>query len=321
MPRPRRSRQRPPPLRAASRRYRLESVSRPDCHHVLVRSWVSASRRRTPMPLRDWIHAAGRILTRGLLHPRVRHFPLMPGIYCRLYLIGKRLTDRRELSTLRSLIRPGMVIADIGANVGFYALEMARAVGPAGRILAFEPDPITFRLLQERVNHGSEKNIETYQVALSDTSGRALLYCSAYNRADNRLSPSHTESHVEACEVDVRRLDEFLSRRDIRLDGLKIDVQGNEEQVLRGAEAILQRGVRWIWIEFSPVHLRGSGSDPERFLERIAGLGMDLFEVKDRGNLEPLTNFAAHTNKIGSSYGDLVLMRRMSEDWPLEHAT
>src|SRR5262249_41994460 len=155
----------------------------------------------------------GRVLTRGLLHPRLRHFALMSRTYCRLYLIGKRLTDRHELTTLRSLIQPGMIIADIGANVGFYAVEMAKFVGPQGRILAFEPDPLTFRLLQERVNHGSQSNIETYQVALGDISDRAALYCSAYNRSDNRLSPSHTESHVEVCEVDVRRLDEFLSGR------------------------------------------------------------------------------------------------------------
>lgn len=250
----------------------------------------------------------------------MRHVPAVAAAYCRLYLIGKRLTDRRELSTLRSLIRPGMVIADIGANVGFYALEMARSVGPQGRILAFEPDPLTFRLLRERIIQGGVENVETHQIALGDTSGRAPLYCSAYNRSDNRLSPSHTESHVEVCEVDVRRLDEFVSTRDLQIDGLKIDVQGNEERVLRGAEATLRRGVRWIWLEFSPVHLRGSGSDPQRFLESLGRLGMDLFEVQDQGNLEPLTNFLAHTNKVGSGYGDLVLMRRGSEEYALEHA-
>jgi FkbM family methyltransferase len=265
------------------------------------------------MSLRDWIHAAGRILTRGLLHPRVRHFPLMTAAYCRLYLTGKWLTERRELSTLRSLIRPGMVIADVGANVGFYALEMARSVGPHGRIVAFEPDPLMFGLLQQRVDRGCLVNVETHQIALGDRSGKAPLYCSAYNRADNRLTPSHTEAHVEVCEVDVCRLDEFLAGRDIQIDALKIDVQGNEEQVLRGAEMTLGRGVHWIWIEFSPIHLRASGSDPQRFLERLDGLGMDLFEVKDRGDLERLTDFVAHTNKIGASYGDLLLMRRMSQ--------
>jgi FkbM family methyltransferase len=237
----------------------------------------------------------------------------MAGTYCRLYLIGKRLTERRELSTMRSLIRPGMVIAEVGANVGFYALEMAKSVGPFGRILAFEPDPLAFRLLEERVKRASLTNVEPYQVALGDTSGRATLYSSAYNRSDNRLTPSHTEPHVEACQIDVRRLDEFLSARDIHIDALKIDVQGNEEQVLRGAEATLRRGVRWIWIEFSPMHLRGSGSDPDRFLEKLKELGMDLFEVQHQGKLEPLTNILGHTNKMGSSYGDLVLMQRMSE--------
>jgi FkbM family methyltransferase len=264
------------------------------------------------MTVRDCVHAAGRILTRGLLHPRLRRFPAISWTYCQLYLVGKRLTERRELATLRSLIRPGMVIADIGANAGFYALEMAASVGPSGRILAFEPDPLTFRLLQERLKGAATPNVEAYQVALGDTSGRATLYCSAYNRADNRLSPSHIESHVEACEVEVCRLDEFLARRQIQVDALKIDVQGNEAQVLRGAQAILRVGIRWIWVEFSPDHLRGSGSDPERFLESLGTLGMELFEVNDHGTLEPVTDYCAHTAKIGSSYGDLVLKARPS---------
>jgi FkbM family methyltransferase len=237
----------------------------------------------------------------------------MTGTYRSLYLTGKRLTERRELLTLRSLIQPGMVIADIGANVGFYTLEMARSVGPHGRILAFEPDPLTFKLLQERVTHAGVENVETYRVALGDTSRRASLYCNAYNRADNRLSRSHTESHVEVCEVDVCRLDELLSSRELHIDALKIDVQGAEEQVLRGAEATLRRGIQWIWIEFSPVHLRASGSDPESFLQSLDALGMDIFEVQDRGKLAPLTNFLAHINKIGVSYGDLILTRKVVE--------
>jgi hypothetical protein len=150
-------------------------------------------------------------------------------------------------------------------------------------------------------------------VALGDTSGRATLYCSAYNRADNRLTPSHTEPGVEIRQVEIRELDEFLSGRNIQIDALKIDVQGHEAQVLRGAEATLRRGVRWIWIEFSPIHLRGSGTDPDGFLQQLNELGMDLFEVRHPGTLEPLTNILAHTDKIGSSYGDLVLMQRMSE--------
>jgi FkbM family methyltransferase len=263
------------------------------------------------MALRDWVHGAGRALTRALLHPRWRHRAPMAWTYLQLYLFGKRLTERRELSTLRSLVLPGMTIADIGANVGFYTLEMAAGVGRTGRVLAFEPDPFNFPLLHARAKTAASANVDAYQVALGDKNGRALLHSSAYNRADNRLSPSHTEPNVEVCEVEVRTLDEFLSARGTpALDALKIDVQGSEAHVLRGARKTLAVGVQWIWVEFSPDHLRGSGSDPERFLESLGELGMDLFEVNDRGGFELVTNYREHTRSMGSSYGDLVLMSK-----------
>jgi FkbM family methyltransferase len=263
------------------------------------------------MTLRDSVHKAGRVVTRALLNPRWRDRAPVSWTYLQLYLFGKRLTERRELSRLRSLIVPGMVIADVGANAGFYTLEMAARVGPTGRVLAFEPDPFNFHLLQRRARRAPTANIEAFQVALGDETGRAVLYCSAYNRADNRLSPTHAERHVETCDVQVRRLDEFLAARGgPTIDALKIDVQGSEPQVLRGVRETLNAGVRWMWIEFSPEHLRGSGSDPERFLESLGGLGMDVFEVNDQGDLAPVTDYREHTRKMGSSYGDLVLMRR-----------
>jgi len=112
------------------------------------------------MTLRDFIHAAGRPLTRALLHPLWRRQSPVAWTYLQLYLLGKRLSEGRELSTLQSLIVPGMVIADIGANVGFYTFEMARCVGPTGRVLAFEPDPFSFHLLQRRLSQAPAGNVE-----------------------------------------------------------------------------------------------------------------------------------------------------------------
>src|SRR5687768_2304569 len=102
------------------------------------------------MPFRDLVHAGGRILSRALLHPNWRDRAPNAWIYQRLYLFGNRLTEAREVATLRSLTTPGMIIADVGANIGFYTLQMAAWVGPAGRILAFEPDPFNVRLLRAR---------------------------------------------------------------------------------------------------------------------------------------------------------------------------
>jgi FkbM family methyltransferase len=265
------------------------------------------------MTLRDFIHAAGRPLTRALLHPLWRRQSPVAWTYLQLYLLGKRLSEGRELSTLRSLIVPGMVIADIGANVGFYTFEMARCVGPTGRVLAFEPDPFSFHLLQRRLSQAPAVNVEPYQLALGHETARAVLYCSAYNRADNRLSPSHAEPHVEACDAQIRRLDDVLREiGHVRIDAVKVDVQGNEANVLRGARTTLEAGVSWIWLEFSPEHLRGSGQDPVTFLETLGELGMDMLQLTEQASLQPVTDVREYTRKMGSSYGDIVLM---SPNW------
>ena len=263
------------------------------------------------MILRDSVHAAGRVLTRGLLHPQWREFAPMSWTYLRLYLLGKRLTERRELATLRSLITPGMVIADIGANAGFYALEMAECVGRSGRVLAFEPDPFNFGLLDRRARSAPLGNVDAHQLALGDEAGQAVLYCSAYNRADNRIGQSHEEKHVESYTVQVRTLDEFAASKGLaKIDALKIDVQGAEARVLRGAAHTLAAGLQWLWVEFSPDHLRGAGVDPAGFLQNLAGYGMDVFEVTDAAELRPLTDYAEHTRKMGAGYGDVVLLAR-----------
>jgi FkbM family methyltransferase len=261
------------------------------------------------MTLRDAIQAAGRPLTRALLHPRSRHRPAVAWTYLQLYLSGKRLTERRELSTLQSLIVPGMVIADIGANVGFYTFEMAACAGPTGRVLAFEPDPFSFKLLEGRLNRAALVNVEAYQLALGNATGRALLYCSAYNRADNRLSPSHTEPNVETCEAQIQTLDDVLRETGhAAIDALKIDVQGNEANVLRGARQTLDAGVSWIWLEFSPEHLRASGEDPAAFLESLGSLGMEMLQLTDAACLQPVGDPREYTRRMGSNYGDIVLM-------------
>ena len=106
----------------------------------------------------------------------------MSRTYVQLYRLGRRSTDQAELTTLQALIKPGMVIADIGADVS-YTIKMASNVGPSGRILAFEPDAFSFGLLQSRIKRAGVNNVEPFQLALGDKTGRAVLYCSKYNRA------------------------------------------------------------------------------------------------------------------------------------------
>jgi FkbM family methyltransferase len=251
------------------------------------------------------------VLTRALLDPRWRDRRPVRWTYVNLYLLGKRLVEHSELAVVRRLTAKGMVILDIGANVGFYAVRMANWVGPTGRVLAFEPDPFCFNVLQERSRKSRHANIQPYPVALGENIGKATLYCGAYNRSDNRLHASHGEPHVEQHVVDVWPLDAFLARiGSEKIDALKIDVQGAEEAVLRGAQATLRGGgIKWIWIEFSPSHLRGAGTDPLRFLEHLQELAMEVFEVDER-ELRAITQLREYERRIGAGYGDLVLRAR-----------
>jgi hypothetical protein len=111
--------------------------------------------------------------------------------------------------------------------------------------------------------------------------------------------------------VQVQSLDGVLAAKGApRVDAMKIDVQGAEERVLKGAERTLQSGLAWIWVEFSPSHLRGAGTDPREFLALLGTLSMGIHEVDENGQLRPLADVDGYIRRIGAGYGDLVLLAR-----------
>jgi hypothetical protein len=111
--------------------------------------------------------------------------------------------------------------------------------------------------------------------------------------------------------VQIRALDAFRSTGGLPpINAIKIDVQGAEASVLRGAQRTIEAALEWIWIEFSPPHLRGAGTDPREFLNLLASLKMDLFEVDTAGDLRRLDDADEYIRRIGSAYGDLVLKAR-----------
>jgi len=179
------------------------------------------------------------------------------------------------------------VILDVGANVGGWSRDASRA-WPDARIYAFEPSVDTFRLLEETVR---DLPVTTVRAALSDESGEALLHAvsgepglSSLHRRDlaaHNLAMTATES------VTLMRLDDYAADQGIHhIDLLKIDAEGHELAVLRGAVGLIEKGaIDMIQFEFggtcidSRVFLR----DFVRFLEPE----YDIFRLLVDG-LEPL---------------------------------
>ena len=249
------------------------------------------------------IHRVGRIVTRVLLSLALRDRPLARALYARLYLLGKRLAERREHRFFRQEISPGMVVFDVGANIGFYTSLFADLVGPTGRVHSFEPDPLSFGILKHRTTRRG--NVTASQAAVGDRSGSITLFCNRSNRADNRVHASLGEETAETVEVPLTTLDDYC--RDIhRIDAVKMDIQGAEVAALRGFRQTLARTApRWLLIELSPEHLRGAGSSPEDFWAILAELGYEPWGFDEGGEAFRIGDTGAFTRRYETGYTDV----------------
>jgi len=255
-------------------------------------------------------HRLGRLLTRVLLSPALRDLPGARALYTRFYLLGKTLSEPRERRFFQAQVEPGMVVFDVGANVGFYTLLLADRVGPQGRVHAFEPDPLSCEILERRA--AGRANIEISQTAVGDHAGAITLYTNRSNRADNRVHPSLGSETAEAVEVPLATLDDYCAARRIeRIDAVKMDIQGAEVAALAGFRKTLARlKPRWLLIEFSPEHLRGAASSPEAFWGLLDELGFEPWGFGEDGEAFRIEDTGAFTRRWEGGYTDVWAKRR-----------
>ena len=251
------------------------------------------------------VHRLGRLVTRVLLSPGLRDLPGARGLYARFYVLGKTLAEPRERRFFQAQVGPGMVVFDVGANVGFYTLLLAGRAGPEGRVHAFEPDPLSFEILKSRA--AGRSNIEINQTAVGDHAGTITLYTNRSNRADNRVHPSLGSETAEAVEVPLTTLDAYCAARGIeRIDAVKMDIQGAEVSALAGFRKTLARlKPRWMLIEFSPEHLRGAGSSPEAFWAILAELGYEPWGFEENGTVFRIADTTVFTRRFEDGYTDV----------------
>lgn len=176
-------------------------------------------------------------------------------------------------------LRPGDVVVDVGANVGFHAVLASRLVGPAGRVYAVEPMPWTLDVLRANLARHECTNVEVIPVAAADTGGSMRL---AFR--EDELSSAGLTNGSTGVDVDTAPLDELLPNVTAGL--VKVDVEGAEPAVLRGARKLLERsGQLLVVVEFrNAAHFRGES--PEDVLGFYESLGFDLCVLRRNGDLE-----------------------------------
>ena len=191
-----------------------------------------------------------------------------------------------DIQYLKKFVRSHWRIGDIGANQGIYTLFFS-SLAPFGYVYAFEPDPCLFASLEENVRRNQANNVRLFKAAAASHAARLPLQPGLFNRGDNQILRAG-RSGTGTINVEAISLDEAIPEQ--RLDLLKIDVQGFEVEVLKGAQEILLTNPDLlIYLEFWPHGLRKAGSDPEELLDILHNAGFSLSRHAKALEYEPFT--------------------------------
>jgi FkbM family methyltransferase len=150
-----------------------------------------------------------------------------------------RSFEPREVRAVRRLLRPGDTAVDVGANVGFFTLVMARAVGSTGRVVAFEPIPANRETLLRNVGLNGYENVEVRPAAVGEAAGIVNLMLPGADAAEGTQTSGAWRRASANGGVKVPQValdDEF---GDSRLRLVKIDVEGMEPSALAGMQRML----------------------------------------------------------------------------------
>jgi FkbM family methyltransferase len=196
--------------------------------------------------------------------------------------------ERGEVRALLSRLRPGDRAVDVGANKGAYLYWMRRAVGPAGAVYAFEPQPGLARYLEAARERMEWENVSVREVALSDSAGRRVLHVPGWeNSPGASLEALEAGAGGQTREVETDTLDRQLEAAG-RIALVKVDVEGHELAVFRGASRTLSTSRPALLFECERRHL--GGRSPHEVFAFLRGLGYRGAFFSPRG-LRPIQEF------------------------------
>lgn len=183
---------------------------------------------------------------------------------------------------LSRLLAPGMTFVDVGANIGYFSVLAARLVGETGLVVAIEPGERNCVLLHRSATRHRLRNVRLHPYALSDRRETLVYLAQGSNGTITDLGDGDDWPSGGRL-VPAAPLDELVAGLD-RVDVIKIDVEGAESRVLRGAAATLERHRPVVVSEFSPLLLEQvSRVTGDAYLSQLLDLGYELSVVDPDG--------------------------------------
>jgi len=181
-------------------------------------------------------------------------------------------------SLFRRILSPGGVVVDVGANIGYFSLLAASLVGKTGKVIAVEAHPRNFEILSSAVRDNGLEQVTAVNIGLSDEIGSAQVIMADQNEFPNRTASTVPQPGLSGPSVSLRRLDDCINDWKIdTIDLLKIDVDGFETKVLRGAAESLRAGrVKNVIVEMDAHWLSASGSSEGQLTALLEAAGFSV---------------------------------------------
>jgi FkbM family methyltransferase len=181
------------------------------------------------------------------------------------------------------VLRPGMTVVDAGANIGYVSVCASKLVGPTGKVFCVEADPANVAILRENLWRNGCANATVLPVAAWSKRADLNLTVVPEGGACTRVSADAGEES----RVAAYRLDELI---DGRVDYLKVDCEGTDHMVLRGATGLFEANPRLIaTVEFAPDRQSHTGDKPKEILSTYGDLGLRPYLIDARGRVQPTT--------------------------------
>lgn len=201
------------------------------------------------------------------------------------YIVGAYEPETTKL--FEKIIKEGQTIVDIGADYGYFSLLSAKLTGPRGKVFAFEPyKERCEQYLLKNISLNKFRNIEIVQKAASDMAGSHTYFVDSRSLFNINNTVTDTSNDVSMEIIESVRLDDFFKNYDRPIDLIKIDVEGGEMSVLKGAHDILERNknIKLI-LEVAPQIMRAAGVSPNDLLLLLRTHGFVLHWINSDGSV------------------------------------
>lgn len=216
-------------------------------------------------------------------------------------LLGDGEYEEYEIDLFRAAVKPGMVLLDVGANIGIYSLAAAQQTGDRARIFAFEPEPSAMAMLRDNILLNGYHSIVPVDKALADNHGTLKLNVDVANFGKHSIVTA--DSIDRQIEIQAVTVDEFVEEHNLtRVDLMKLDVEGAEGMVLAGAMDTIKRFGPVIFMEYTPDWLARAGTDTKQLFADFESLGYRTDLIDSRAhrlmpvNYEGLERLRMSTN-------------------------